>query len=146
MHTHAHTHILAHIARMKNEQMHRKNKTKKAPASRTPELPFDKTETQKMHHSNIFWHVFIQQVSLLPPLHPRPGTIHWHKARALKFFFPPQPGAKLRNLFQHPGESSSLKYITTPVTWRPTYRHTIYFLEEKKNKTKHDRRWLTYTL
>lgn len=50
------------------------------------------------------------------------GTKHGFQKKEKKVF-----SVKLGNLFHCPGESSSLKHITSPVIWGPTYRHKIHF-------------------
>lgn len=112
-------HIVAQMARTKRTNVRQRQRKL---SWKNPELSLTNREP-KMHHSDIFWHVFIQQVFLFS-LSLCPRTILWHIVWAFNFFS--QSDAKLRNLFQCPGESRSLKHITH-VIWRPTYRHTIHF-------------------
>lgn len=109
--------ILAHMARIKMSKC--KGKTKKTSANRTPELPLTNWNQKciiqiyfGMSSFNCFCHLALGKQN---------GANH----RLLKLFS--WFDAKLRNVFYSPEVSSSLKHITAPVTWKPTYRHSINF-------------------
>lgn len=93
---------------------------------------------QKMYHSNIFWHVFIQQVFSLLALGQYFGTKHELSKKISR------SDAKSRNLFHCPGESSSLNILLLLSNGHlPIGTQSI---SVKKKKKKNCRCSVTYTL
>lgn len=104
-------HILAHMACMKMSKC--AGKTKKAQLEE-PLTIFDKTGTKNASFKYILACFNFFAI----------GQCHGTSYRLSIFFS--QSDAKFSNLFQWPGESSSLKHISR-VIWRPTYRDTIHW-------------------